>query len=99
MRYTTPDLAGNTIAYEGRRYWAVKLSEGGAFQCVDTSIADFVVFDRLDDAPIGQIKSLPEGGFEVSTIMGLEGPDYAQDLREAVRLAVKLCDRECKAVL
>lgn len=44
MRYVTPDLEGNTIAYKGRRYWLIELAEDGMFQCVDTSVADYVVF-------------------------------------------------------
>lgn len=72
--------------------------ENRQFQCIDRSIADFVVFDRLENAPVGRIKRHPEGGFEISTVMGFEGPDYAQSLREAVKVAVKLCDQECRAV-
>ena len=98
MRYVTPDLEGNTIAYKGRRYWLVELAEDGTFQCVDTSIADYVVFDRLDNAPIGRVARIPGGGFEVSTIMGLEGPEEVDTLREAVTAAVRLIDAEWKAV-
>lgn len=98
MRYVTPDLEGNTIAYKGRRYWLVELAEDGTFQCVDTSVADYVVFDRLDNAPIGRVAKIPGGGFEVSTIMGFAGPDEVDTLRQAVAAAVRLADEECKAV-
>ena len=97
MRYVTPDLEGNIIAYKGRRYWLVELAEDGQFQCVDTSIADYVVFDRLDNAPIGRVARMPGGGFEVSTIMGLAGPEEADTLREAVQVAVSLWDEEWRA--
>ena len=98
-RYVTPDLEGNTLAYKGRRYWLVELAEDGEFQCVDTSIADYVVFDRLDNAPIGRVARIPGGGFEVSTIMGLAGPEEVDTLREAVAAAVQLIDEELKACL
>ena len=97
MRYVTPDLEGNIIAYKGRRYWLVELAEDGQFQCVDTSIADYVVFDRLDNAPIGRVTRMPGGGFEVSTLMGFAGPEEADTLREAVQVAVSLWDEEWKA--
>jgi hypothetical protein len=99
MRYVTPDLEGNTLAYRGRRYWLVELSPGGCFQCVDTTVADYVVFDRLYDAPVGRVSRDPDGGFEVSTIMGFAGPDYAPTLREAVQLAARLTDEECRALM
>lgn len=98
MRYVTPDLQGNSLAYRGRRYWVVELAPGCSFQCVDTSVADYVVFDRLDDAPVGRVSRDPDGGFEVSTIMGFAGADYAATLREAVQIAVRLTDQECRAV-
>lgn len=97
-RYVTPDLEGNMIAYKGRRYWVVELAEDGQFQCVDTSIADYVVFDRYDNAPIGRVIQIPGGAFEVSTIMGFEGPEDAATLREAVRVAVRLIEAECRAL-
>lgn len=98
MKYITPDLEDNSVAYRGRRYWVVELAKGGQFQCIDTTIADYVVFDRLDNAPIGRIMRVPGDGFEISTVMGFAGPDYAPTLREAVQVAVKLTDEECKAV-
>lgn len=98
MRYVTPDLEGNSIAYKGRRYWLIELAEDGMFQCVDTSIADYVVFDRLDNAPIGRVAKIPGGGLEVSTIMGFAGPDEVDTLKEAVAAAVRLAEEECKAV-
>lgn len=98
MKYTTPDLEGNAVAYRGRRYWVIELKEGGEFQCIDTTIADYVVFDRFDEAPIGRIRREPGGGFEISTTMGFEGPDQAPTLREAVQVAVKLINQECKAL-
>ena len=98
-RYVTPDLEGNTLAYKGRRYWLVELAEDGEFQCVDTSIADYVVFDRLDNAPIGRVAQIPGGGFEVSTIMGFAGPEEVDTLREAVATAVALLNEELKACL
>lgn len=85
------------IAYKGRRYWVVELAEDGQFQCVDTSVADFVVFDRYDNAPIGRVIKIPGGGFEVSTIMGFAGPDESATLKEAVQVAVRLIDEEVKA--
>ena len=99
LRYVTPDFEGNTIAYKGRRYWLVELEEDGQFQCVDTSVADYVVFDRLDDAPIGRVTRIPGGGFEVSTIMGFEGPEEVDTLKEAVQVAARLADEELKACL
>ena len=98
-RYVTPDLEGNTLAYKGRRYWLVELAEDGEFQCVDTSIADYVGFDRLDNAPIGRVARIPGAGFEVSTIMGFAGPEEVDTLREAVTMAVDLLDDELKACL
>ena len=98
-RYVPPDLEGNTLAYKGRRYWLVELAEDGEFQCVDTSIADYVVFDRLDNAPIGRVAQIPGGGFEVSTIMGFAGPEEVDTLRQAVAAAVQLIDEELKACL
>lgn len=98
-RYVTPDLEGNTLAYKGRRYWLVELAEDGQFQCVDTSIADYVVFDRLDNAPIGSVARIPGAGFKVSTIMGFAGPEEVDTLREAVAMAVELMDEELKASL
>ena len=55
MKYITPDLEGNRLAYRGRRYWLVELADGASFQCVDKEEADYVVFDRLDDAPIARV--------------------------------------------
>ena len=98
-RYVTPDLEGNTLAYKGRRYWLVELAEDGEFQCVDTSIADYVVFDRLENAPIGSVARIPGAGFEVSTIMGFAGPEEVDTLREAVTAAVALLNEELKACL
>lgn len=98
MRYVTPDLEGNSVAYRGRRYWLVELAPGGSFQSIDASVADYVVFDRLENAPTGRVSCDPEGGFEVSTVMGFAGPDHAPTLREAVQLAVRLADQECRAM-
>lgn len=97
MDYVTPDLEGNALAYRGRRYWLVELAECGKFQCVEQSIADYVVFDRRDNAPIGRVTRVPGEGFEVSTIMGFAGPEPAETLREAVKVAVRLIDEEIRA--
>jgi hypothetical protein len=99
MRYVTPDLEGNTLAYRGRRYWLVELSPGGCFQCVDTTVADYVVFDRLYNAPVGCVSRDPDGGFEVWAMMGFTGPDHAPTLRAAVQLAVSLADQESRALM
>ena len=59
VKYITPDLEGNRLAYRGRRYWLVELADGASFQCVDKEEADYVVFDRLDDAPIAATSEAP----------------------------------------
>ena len=96
MKYITPDLEGNRLAYRGRRYWLVELADGASFQCVDKEEADYVVFDRLDDAPIARVTRMPDGTLEVATIMGFASYDTAETLREAVRVAVSLAAEELK---
>ena len=96
MKYITPDLEGNRLAYRGRRYWLVELAAGASFQCVDKEEADYVVFDRLDDAPIARVTRMPDGTLEVATIMGFASYDTAETLREAVRVAVSLAAEELK---
>lgn len=98
MKYITPDLQGNRLAYRGRRYWLVELAEGGMFQCVDREVADYVVFDRLGNAPIGRVMRAPDGHFEITTIMGLEF-DTADTLVEAVKVAVRLMAQELKTCM
>ena len=99
MKYITPDLEGNRLAYRGRRYWPVELADGASFQCVDKEEADYVVFDRLDDAPIARVTRMPDGTLEVATIMGFALYDTAETLREAVRIAVSLAAEELKLSL
>ena len=99
MKYITPDLKGNRLAYRGRRYWLVELAEGTSFQCIDKEVADYVVFDRLDNAPIARVTRMPDGTFEVATIMGFALYDTAETLREAVRVAASLIDQELKACM
>ena len=98
MKYITPDLEGNRLAYRGRRYWLVELADGASFQCVDKEEADYVVFDRLDDAPIARVTRIPDGTFEISTIMGFAS-DYSVTLEEAVKVAASLIDEELKACI
>ncbi len=98
MKYITPDLEGNRLAYRGRRYWLVELADGASFQCVDKEEADYVVFERLDDAPIARVTRIPDGTFEISTIMGFAS-DYSVTLEEAVKVAASLIDEELKACI
>ena len=98
VKYITPDLEGNRLAYRGRRYWLVELADGASFQCVDKEEADYVVFDRLDDAPIARVTRIPDGTFEISTIMGFAS-DYSVTLEEAVKVAASLIDEELKACI
>ena len=98
MKYITPDLEGNRLAYRGRRYWLVELADGALFQCVDKEEADYVVFDRLDDAPIARVTRMPDGTIEISTIMGFAS-DYSVTLEEAVKVAASLIDEELKACI
>ena len=98
MKYITPDLEGNRLAYRGRRYWLVELADGASFQCVDKEEADYVVFERLDDAPIARVTRIPDGTFEISTIMGFAS-DYSVTLEEAVKVAASLIDEELKACM
>ena len=98
MKYITPNLEGNRLAYRGRRYWLVELADGASFQCVDKEEADYVVFERLDDAPIARVTRIPDGTFEISTIMGFAS-DYSVTLEEAVKVAASLIDEELKACM
>ena len=98
MKYITPDLEGNRLAYRGRRYWLVELADGASFQCVDKEVADYVVFDRLDNAPIARVTRMPDGTLEVATIMGFAS-DYSVTLEEAVKVAASLIDEELKACM
>ena len=98
MKYITPDLEGNRLAYRGRRYWLVELAGGNSFQCVDKEVADYVVFDRLDNAPIARVTRMSDGTFEISTIMGFAS-DYSVTLEEAVKVAASLIDEELKACM
>ena len=98
MKYITPDIEGNRLAYRGRRYWLVELADGASFQCVDKEEADYVVFDRLDDAPIARVTRMPDGTLEVATIMVFASA-HSGTLEEAVKVAASLIDEELKACI
>lgn len=56
MRYTRPDLGENTLAYKGRRYWVIAIKSDGEFEGIDRSLADYVLWDCLDESFLGLIK-------------------------------------------
>ena len=52
MRYVTPGLEGNTVAYKGRRFWIVELADDGTFQNVDRDVATARIPLKLFAQPV-----------------------------------------------
>ena len=98
MRYQTPDLEGNSIAYKGRRFWVIELAEGGSFQNLPRAeFGEFVVFDRSDNAAIATVRVRPNGKFCVKTTTMFGSCGSADTLKEAARLADEMVNEEVRA--
>lgn len=97
MRYRTPDLEGNRIAYKGRRFWVIELAEGRSFQLIAPEFADFVVYDRLNDCAIARVQHQPDGTLLVTANTVFSPSDVATSLKHAAQLADKLVNAELRA--
>ena len=97
MRYKTPNLEGNRIAYKGRRFWVIELTEGRSFQLVAPEFADIVVYDRLNDCPIARVQHQPNGNLLVTANTVFCPSDIATSLKQAAQLADELVNAELRA--
>jgi len=68
LKYARPDIGNNTIAYKGRRYWAIELAPDGKFDFVTKELGDYVLWDCLYDRAIATIIIQDDGSF-IGTIM------------------------------
>ena len=98
MRYVTPDLEGNDLAYKGRRFWVVDLAGGGSFQGIHHATADYVIYDRFGDVAMARVMRREGGGFRVRTVLGFAGEIHATTLKEAARAADWLMEPELNSI-
>lgn len=94
MRYTSPELEGNSLAYRGRRFWVVELAANGSFQGFTEELGEYVVFDRLYNGVAASIRRMDDGRLLVTTTAMFATRGVAGNLKEAVLLADRLAIAE-----
>jgi hypothetical protein len=85
MRYARPDIGENALAYKGRRCWAIAIKSDGEFEDIDSSLADYVLWDCLDGGSIAVIKDSQDKKYigEIIAHVEMDRHEYSS-LREAV---------------
>ena len=96
MRYFSPDLEGNRIAYRGRRFWVIEILEGKSFQGFKKEPSvHFIIYDRRDDGIIATVA--PHGTeFMVETAFVFGSQSTASNLKEAAQVANYLIIEEVR---
>ena len=99
MRYSTPDLEGNRLAYKGRRFWIVEVLPGSSFQGFGpTEAGEFVVYDRYYDGPLALVMRSQDGRLLATTITYLESQCEASTLKELAQKVYFIVDAEMRAM-
>jgi hypothetical protein len=99
VRYYTPDLEGNRIAYKGRRFWIVEVLPGGGFQGFGPpEWGDFVVYDRLYGGPLACVTRNQDGIFSATTVTYLESQCEASTLKELAQKMYFIVEAEMRAM-
>jgi hypothetical protein len=96
MRYFSPDLEGNKIAYKGRRFWVIELLEGKSFEGWKKEPGvHFVIYDRRD---VGIIATVAPHGteFMVETALAFGSKSTVSTLKEATQTANSLIIAEVR---
>ncbi len=99
MRYYTPVLEGNRLAYKGRRFWIVEVFLGKGFQGFGLSDgADFVVYDRLYGGPLAIVTRNQDGTLSATTVTYLESQCEASTLKELAQKMYFIVEAEMRAM-
>ena len=99
MRYSTPDLEGNRLAYKGRRFWIVEVLPGNSFQGFEPpEDGEFVVYDRYYDGPLALVKMRQDGKLLATTVTYLESRCEASTLKELAQKMYDIVEAEMRAM-
>ena len=63
MRYTRPELGPHKVAYKGRRYWVIEISETENFEYISRKDHQYAVWDGTFGAIVAVIDTTKEGKF------------------------------------
>lgn len=96
MRYSSPDLEGNRLAYKGRRFWIVEIADGGSFHGFDRKeFGEYAVYDRLYGGVSAVIKRSGDE-YEITTTTYLEMVRRAPTLKECARALYFMIEEEMR---
>jgi hypothetical protein len=86
LKYRFPDVGGSRLAYKGRRYWIIELSEEAKIDWVTKADADFVMWDGSDEGVLALLWRKADGSFkgELTTALPLGEYEF-QSIREAAQ--------------
>ena len=99
MRYHTPDLEGNRLAYKGRRFWIVEVLPGNSFLGFgQPEDADFVVYDHLYGGPLALVTRNQDEELSATTITYLESRCEASTLKELAQKMYDIVETEMRAM-
>ncbi len=86
MRYKRPDIGNNSVAYKGRRYWLVQISEGGEFGGFKRNECDYVLYDCYLEMNIATADDVDGGTYSGEIIAHVDcGRDEFSSVREAAK--------------
>jgi hypothetical protein len=86
QRYSFPEIGDSTLAYKGRRYWIIELSQEAEIVWVTKADADFVMWDGSYNGILALLWKKADGSFkgELTTTLPL-GEYQFQSIREAAQ--------------
>lgn len=83
--YTSPELNSHNVPYKGKRYWVIEVDKGHPFEWVDSTTANYAVYDKTMRCVIATIQADDDGRFWVQMATQCESGFFAVDLRAAAQ--------------